>query len=98
MCLAIPGKVVELLPDSDSQAVVDVTGVRRKVNLGLLVDESPRPGDWVLIHVGFAMSKISEADAAEQMRVLGILGENEAAMEEVRGYGLEEGDPQGGVS
>jgi hydrogenase expression/formation protein HypC len=47
------------------------------------------PGDWVLIHVGFAMSKISEQDAAEQMRTLRILGEDLAAMEEVRGYGLE---------
>jgi hydrogenase expression/formation protein HypC len=55
----------------------------------LLVDEHPVPGDWVLIHVGFAMSKISEQDAAEQMRTLRILGEDLAAMEEVRGYGLE---------
>jgi hydrogenase expression/formation protein HypC len=98
MCLAIPGKLIEMLPGDDSLAVVDVTGVRRKVNLGLLQDENPQPGDWVLIHVGFAMSKISEADAAEQMRVLSILGENEAAMEEVRGYGLDEPDPQGGVT
>ena len=90
MCLAIPGKVVELLAGSDAQAVVDVTGVRRKVDLSLLQDQDPRPGDWVLIHVGFAMSKISEADAAEQMRILNILGENEAAMEEIRGYGLED--------
>ncbi len=47
------------------------------------------PGDWVLIHVGFAMSKISEADATDQMRTLTMLGETEAAMQEVRGYGLE---------
>ena len=51
------------------------------------------PGDWVLIHVGFAMSKISEADAADQMRTLTMLGETEAAMQEVRGYGLEDGEP-----
>jgi hydrogenase expression/formation protein HypC len=96
MCLAIPGKVVEMLPGADGLALVDVTGVRRKVDLSLLQDESPGPGDWVLIHVGFAMSKISEEDAAEQMRVLSVLGEDEAAMEEIRGYGFDDGGPQGG--
>lgn len=89
MCVAIPGKIVELDSQNALQAVVDVVGVRRKVDLGLLQDEPPVPGDWVLIHVGFAMSKISEADAADQMRTLTMLGEAEAAMQEVRGYGLE---------
>ena len=74
-------------------AVVDVVGVRRKVDLGLLQDDAPVPGDWVLIHVGFAMSKISEADAADQMRTITMLGESEAAMQEVRGYGLKDGEP-----
>jgi hydrogenase expression/formation protein HypC len=90
VCLAIPGKIVELDATSANQAVVDVVGVRRKVDLGLLQDEPIQPGDWVLIHVGFAMSKISEADAADQMRILAILGESEAAMQEVRGYGFED--------
>ena len=90
MCLAIPGRVVALGTDSHDQAVVEVVGVRRKVDLGLLQDESIRPGDWVLIHVGFAMSKISEADAADQIRTLTLLGESEAAIEEVQGYGLED--------
>jgi hydrogenase expression/formation protein HypC len=89
MCLAIPGKIVELVPSQPNLAVVDVTGVRRRVDLGLLQDDPPVPGDWVLIHVGFAMSKISEHDAADQMRTLAMLGEDAAAMEEVRGYGLE---------
>ena len=89
MCLAIPGKIIEVIPDQPHLAVVDVTGVRRRVDLGLLVDDPPVPGDWVLIHVGFAMSKISEEDATEQMRTLAMLGEAQAAMEEVRGYGLE---------
>jgi len=89
MCLAIPGKIVEFDLQNPQLAVVDVVGVRRKVDLGLLQDDPPQAGDWVLIHVGFAMSKISEADAADQMRTLAILGEKEAAMEEVRGYGLE---------
>ena len=89
MCLAIPGKIIEMIADQSTLAMVDVNGVRRRVDLGLLVDEHPVPGDWVLIHVGFAMSKISEQDAADQMRTLRILGEDQAAMDEVRGYGLE---------
>ncbi|HEY8256335.1 MAG TPA: HypC/HybG/HupF family hydrogenase formation chaperone [Gemmatimonadales bacterium] len=89
MCLAIPGQIVELVPELPHLGVVEVTGVRRKVDLGLLADEPPAVGDWVLIHVGFAMSKISEQEAADQMRTLAILGEDLAAMEEVRGYGLE---------
>ena len=63
-----------------------MVGVRRRVELGLIEDEHPAPGDWVLIHVGFAMSKISEQDAIDQMRMLALLGEDDAAMEEVRGY------------
>jgi len=89
MCLAIPGQIVELLDDARLVAVVEVVGVRRRVDLGLLEDDPPGPGDWVLIHVGFAMSRISEAEAAEQMRMLAILGEADAAYEEARGYGLE---------
>ena len=90
MCLAIPGKIVALVPDEPHLGVVEVTGVRRRVDLGLLVEDMPKIGDWVLIHVGFAMSRISEQDAAEQMHLLTLLGEGEAAMNEVRGYGLEE--------
>ncbi len=60
MCLAIPGKIVELITEPCHQAMVEVTGVRRRVDLGLLEDDMPAVGDWVLIHVGFAMSKISE--------------------------------------
>jgi hydrogenase expression/formation protein HypC len=86
MCLAIPGKIVELVPGASQVGVVEVAGVRRKVQLGLLEDDLPVTGDWVLIHVGFAMSKISEQDAAEQMQLLALLGETEQALEEVRGY------------
>ena len=88
MCLAIPGKIVEISDNSDS-ALVDVVGVRRKIDLGLLQDDKPVPGDWVLIHVGFAMSKISENDALDQMNTLRMLGEIDGAMQEVQGYGLE---------
>jgi hydrogenase expression/formation protein HypC len=97
MCLAIPGKLVELISGQDSVGVVDVAGVRRKVQLGLLAEDLPKTGEWVLIHVGFAMSKISESDAAEQMRLLSMLGEQEQAMEEVRGYGLDEHVSQIGI-
>jgi hydrogenase expression/formation protein HypC len=93
VCLAIPGKIVEMDPQNTHLAVVDVVGVRRKVDLGLLQDDPPVPGDWVLIHVGFAMSKISEAEAVDQMQTLMMLGEAESAMQEVRGYGLENDGP-----
>ena len=95
MCLAIPGQILELIPGPPLLAVVDVTGVRRKVDLGLLEDENPVPGDWVLIHVGFAMSKISGQGAHEQMQMLRMLGEDLAAMEEVSGYGLNGNAAQG---
>jgi hydrogenase expression/formation protein HypC len=90
MCLAIPGKIVEISSGNTSLALVDVVGVRRKVDLGLLEDDKPVPGDWVLIHVGFAMSKISEHDALDQMNTLRMLGEIDGAMQEVRGYGLDD--------
>ena len=91
MCLAIPGKIVEILPAGEQDAaMVEVVGVRRKIDIGLLSEDRPVAGDWVLIHVGFAMSKISEADAADQMNTLRMLGEVEGAMQEVQGYGLDE--------
>ena len=86
MCLAIPGQVRTI--DEDAHfATVEVSGVRRKVNVDLLQDEPLDEGDWVLIHVGFAMSKISSEQAEEQIRLLTMLGEDSAAMEEWKGYG-----------
>jgi hydrogenase expression/formation protein HypC len=70
-------------------AVVDVSKVRRKVNIDLLKDDGLAVGDWVLIHVGFAMTKISDADAVEQLRLLAMLGEDEQAMQELEGYRFE---------
>jgi len=90
MCLAIPGKIVEISSENTNSALVDVVGVRRRIDLGLLQDDKPVPGDWVLIHVGFAMSKISEQDATEQLNTLRMLGEIDGAMQEVQGYGLED--------
>lgn len=91
MCLAIPGKIIEISAVNPDSALVDVVSVRRRVDLGLLQDDRPQPGDWVLIHVGFAMSKISEEDALDQMQTLAALGEAEAAIQEIQGYGLGEG-------
>jgi hydrogenase expression/formation protein HypC len=76
MCLAIPGEVVELLPgNGDQLAMVEVVGVKRRINIGLLEDETVGPGDWVLIHVGFAMSKVDEQEAAEALRMLELMGQ-----------------------
>jgi hydrogenase expression/formation protein HypC len=75
MCLGIPGEVIEFLPDHADLAKVDVSGVRRVINVGLLADEKVEPGDWVLIHVGFALSKIDEAEAAAALQFLEGIGQ-----------------------
>jgi hydrogenase expression/formation protein HypC len=76
MCLAIPGKLVEVVDPERHIAKVEVAGVRRNVNIGLLTgDEEPVLGDYVLIHVGFALSKIDEQEALETLRMLEGLGE-----------------------
>jgi hydrogenase expression/formation protein HypC len=75
MCLGIPGEVIEFLPDQSDLARVNVSGVRRVINVGLLVDEKVEPGDWVLIHVGFALSKIDEAEAAAALQFLEGIGQ-----------------------
>jgi hydrogenase expression/formation protein HypC len=75
MCLGIPGEVVELLPDRPDLAKVDVSGVKRAINIGLLENELVEPGDWVLIHVGFAMSKIDEAEAKAALEFLEGIGQ-----------------------
>ena len=74
MCLGIPGQLVEML-DHEHLARVDVSGVGRVVNIGLLEDEQLAPGDWVLIHVGFAMSKIDEEEARSALEFLESIGE-----------------------
>ena len=75
MCLGIPGEVVELYPDRPDLAKVDVSGVRRAINIGLLEGEEVGPGDWVLIHVGFALSKIDEREAAAALEFLEGIGQ-----------------------
>jgi hydrogenase expression/formation protein HypC len=85
VCLAIPGQIVEIARGGHL-AIVEVSKVRRTINVDLLEDEPPAPGDWVLIHVGFAMSRISAEHAAEQLRLLAMLGEDAQAMAELDGY------------
>jgi len=74
MCLGIPGEVIEVLTDRPDLARVDVSGVKRAINIGLLAEESVGPGDWVLIHVGFALSKIDEEEAKAAMEFLEGIG------------------------
>jgi hydrogenase expression/formation protein HypC len=76
MCLAIPGEVIECHYDRPDLAKVAVSGVRRTVNVGLLADDPPVPGDWVLIHVGFALSKIDEAEATAVLDFLEGIGQS----------------------
>ena len=75
MCLGIPGEVIELMTDHEDLALVSVEGVKRAVNIGLLSDEELVPGDWILIHVGFALSKIDEAEAKASLDFLTGLGD-----------------------
>ena len=74
MCLGIPGLIVELDAERPDLAKVDVSGVKRAINIGLLEDEDLQPGDWILIHVGFALSKIDEQEAAAALRFLEDIG------------------------
>jgi hydrogenase expression/formation protein HypC len=84
-----------MVVDHPHAAIVEVSGVRRRVDLGLLIDDLPEPGEWVLIHVGFAMSRIDARQAALQMQMLYSLGEAEAAVEEIRGLESEQSDTMG---
>ncbi|MEU1522555.1 HypC/HybG/HupF family hydrogenase formation chaperone [Nocardia rhamnosiphila] len=78
MCLGIPGRVVAVPDGYHGQiAVVDVSGEQRRVNIGLLEDDPVRPGDWVVIHMGFAVEKTDAAGAAEAMAGLRLLGRGE---------------------
>ena len=75
MCLGIPGQIIEIVDDANQIARVDVSGVRRNVNVALVRSEGIAPGDWVLIHVGFAMSKIDEREAQMTLELLREMGE-----------------------
>jgi hydrogenase expression/formation protein HypC len=92
VCLAIPGQILEIVDEPNRLAKVDVAGVRRNVNIGLLdVDgEGAEVGDWVLIHVGFAISKVDEEEAIATRRMLENMGADyEAELEELRASVIE---------
>jgi hydrogenase expression/formation protein HypC len=93
MCLAIPGQVIDVVDDGNRLAQVDVAGVKRTVNIGLLDEDGDggaAPGDWVLIHVGFALSKVDEEEALATLRLLqGMGAEYEQELDELRASAIE---------
>ena len=74
MCLGVPGQIVEFLDPAHHLAKAEISGVRRAINVGLLVPDGLEIGDWVLIHVGFALSKIDEDEARRTLEFLQQLG------------------------
>ncbi len=74
MCLGVPGQIVEFLDPTHHLARAEISGVRRAINVGLLVPDGLEIGDWVLIHVGFALSKIDEEEARRTLDFLTQLG------------------------
>ena len=88
MCLGIPGCIVRIDNSADMLATVDICGVRRQINVSCVVDDT-RPveacvGDWVLVHVGFAMSRIDADEAAATLKILNDLGEAQAELESMQ--------------
>jgi len=90
MCLAIPGQIVEIVDRPNRLAKVEVAGVFRNVNMGLLEEGGVDAGDWVLIHVGFAMSKVDEDEARATLRLLQDMGaEYEQELDELKGSAIQ---------
>lgn len=92
MCLAVPGQIVEVIDPANRLATIEIAGVRRTVNIGLLDagEESAGPGDWVLIHVGFALSRIDEDEARATLRLLEQMGADyEQELEELKASAIE---------
>ncbi len=90
MCLGIPGQIVEFLDGTEHLAKADVVGVRRNINVGLVVEDGLDIGDWVLIHVGFAMSVIDEEEANASLQSLKMMGEQfDTEVEEIMRSGIE---------
>jgi hydrogenase expression/formation protein HypC len=85
MCVGIPGQIVRIDDPDSMTATVDVCGVRRQINISCIVDDAHSAegcvGDWVLVHVGFAMSRIDAHEAAETLKILEELGEMQAELE-----------------
>lgn len=92
MCLAIPGRIIEIVDEDNRLARVDVAGVQRTINIGLLDADGAcaEAGDWVLIHVGFALSKVDEQEAAATLELLqGMGADYEQELEELRASVIE---------
>jgi hydrogenase expression/formation protein HypC len=100
MCLGIPGCIVKIDDAANMLATVDICGVRRLINISCVVeDDHPVEsciGDWVLVHVGFAMSRIDAQEAAETLRILSELGETQAELDSIRASNDESTPAQGG--
>jgi hydrogenase expression/formation protein HypC len=96
MCLGIPGRVVHITDAARQLAMVDVGGVQREINLACIVGpDHPLDacvGDWVLVHVGFAMSRIDEAEARATLQILHELGEAQTQIEDMRASAGAAGD------
>jgi hydrogenase expression/formation protein HypC len=94
MCLAIPGRIISIDDVARNLATVDVSGVRRQINIACIVDEEHPAegclGDWVLVHVGFAMSRIDEAEAAATLQILHELGEAQPEIDAMRAHEAEQ--------
>jgi hydrogenase expression/formation protein HypC len=88
MCLGIPGRIVTIDNVERKLATVDVGGMKRQINIACIVDDAHPVeacvGDWVLVHVGFAMSRIDERQASETLKILVELGEAQAEIEAMR--------------
>ncbi|MEO9190483.1 MAG: HypC/HybG/HupF family hydrogenase formation chaperone [Acetobacteraceae bacterium] len=94
MCLGIPGRIVAVIDVAEAQAMVEVAGVRRPMNISFILDDRPAEtcvGEWVLVHVGFAMSRIDAAEAARTLALLEELGEMQAEMQAMEGTSAAEG-------
>ena len=91
MCLGIPGRIVAITDRDRLLATVDVSGIRREVNIACIVDKARPPesciGDWVLVHVGFAMSRLDETEARKTLDLLSTLGEMEEELRAMEGGG-----------
>jgi hydrogenase expression/formation protein HypC len=88
MCLGIPGQIVAISDPENSRGIVSIAGVRREINLHCVIDDEHLiencVGDWVLVHVGFAMSRIDEGEAAKTLQVLAELGEMQQKLDAMR--------------
>lgn len=89
MCLGIPGRIISVDSGEEHLATVDVCGVKRQINVSCIIDDDHPVdscvGEWVLIHVGFAMSRIDDDEAMKTLRILTELGEARAEVEAMRG-------------